>query len=204
MKRKMAELKEGINSRWHWLSSRLANAESVAFTTTIAFVSATGVCLRRRSRLGGLYVSSRAVRVSSRGRHGGRMVALLETLVPARVPAAQPSGLAGCGQQRPRLFDLVAALLGVCLICALPTEVSAISGGGLDYAGQQLSGQDLSKQKLAQKDFSGAICRGASFAGSDLSGARFFKADLTEADFHDAQLTGASLEQTVLRGQHLP
>ncbi|KAK4530081.1 hypothetical protein CCYA_CCYA03G0938 [Cyanidiococcus yangmingshanensis] len=128
------------------------------------------------------------------------MVALLETLAPARVPAAQPSGLAGCGQQRPRLFDLVAALLGVCLICALPTEVSAISGGGLDYAGQQLSGQDLSKQKLAQKDFSGAICRGASFAGSDLSGARFFKADLTEADFHDAQLTGASLEQTVLRG----
>jgi hypothetical protein len=95
---------------------------------------------------------------------------------------------------------LAAAGLSAALAGSLPLEVAAISGGGLDYAGQQLSGQDLSRQKLTQKDFSGAICRGTSFAEADLSGARFFKADLTEANLHDAQLIGASLEQAVLRG----
>jgi uncharacterized protein YjbI with pentapeptide repeats len=111
-------------------------------------------------------------------------------------PGPQPES--GESQKR----ALAALFVGLCLMCGLPKDALAISGGGLDYAGQQLSEQDLSHRKLSQKDFSGSTCRKTNFSGSDLSGARFFKADLTEANFENAQLIGASLEQTVLRGSN--
>ena len=92
-----------------------------------------------------------------------------------------------------------AALAGAYLSQASPPAAHAISGGGLDYAGQQLSGMDMSGGKYAGLDFSGSRCRGTNFRGADLSRVRFFKADLAEADLTDANLTGASVEQAVLR-----
>ncbi|CAM9430936.1 unnamed protein product [Choristocarpus tenellus] len=82
-----------------------------------------------------------------------------------------------------------------------PQKAVAISGGGLDYAGLNLTGKDFSKgQYKSKKDFSGAIAKEANFQGSDLRGVRFFKSDLKAADFTSANLANASLEGADLEG----
>jgi uncharacterized protein YjbI with pentapeptide repeats len=99
-----------------------------------------------------------------------------------------------------------ALVLGVGLIASVPAD--AISGGGMDYSGLNISGQDFSKGKYQAKDFSGVIAKEVKFTGSDLRGARFFKADLEACDFTGAKLAAASFEvlQTYfscLQQQHL-
>mmetsp|Transcript_9462 Transcript_9462/g.13623 ORF Transcript_9462/g.13623 Transcript_9462/m.13623 type:complete len:174 (-) Transcript_9462:59-580(-) len=54
----------------------------------------------------------------------------------------------------------------------------AVSGGGLDYAGIDISGQDFSSSNYKGKDFTQVIAKGTSFAGSNLQGCRFYKAFL--------------------------
>ena len=76
--------------------------------------------------------------------------------------------------------------------------VNAISGGGKDYAEQDLKGSIFSKQKLNEKDFSGAQCQNCDFTGAQLRGARFYKSNLKGANFEGADLTGASLEGSAL------
>ncbi|CAM9616373.1 unnamed protein product [Sphacelaria rigidula] len=94
--------------------------------------------------------------------------------------------------------------LAAVMFCATPlvspSNVAAISGGGLDYAGLNLTGQDFSKGKYKSKDFSGVVAKEVNFKGSDLRGARFFKADLKEANFAGANLGTASFEEADLEG----
>ncbi|CAM9206878.1 unnamed protein product [Discosporangium mesarthrocarpum] len=103
-------------------------------------------------------------------------------------------------------LSVAAASLGLAAILLVgnpalkPPDAVAISGGGLDYSGQNLTGKDFSQGKYKSKDFSGVIASGVSFKGSDLRGVRFFKADLKLADFTDANLGTASMEGADLEG----
>lgn len=78
------------------------------------------------------------------------------------------------------------------------SAVNAISGGGKDYAEQDLKGAIFAKQKLNEKDFSGAQCQNCDFSGAQLRGARFYKSNLKGANFEGADLTGASMEGSAL------
>ena len=71
---------------------------------------------------------------------------------------------------------LVISLLGFTL--ALPLAANAVSGGGLDFANIDITGQDFSKGNYKGKDFTQVIAKGTNFAGSNLQGCRFYKAFL--------------------------
>ena len=70
----------------------------------------------------------------------------------------------------------IAMLLSFML--ALPLACNAVSGGGLDYANIDITGQDFSHQNYKGKDFTQVIAKGTNFAGSNLQGCRFYKAFL--------------------------
>jgi Pentapeptide repeats (8 copies) len=70
----------------------------------------------------------------------------------------------------------IVALLGLTL--ASPVAANAVSGGGLDYANIDITGQDFSKGNFKGKDFTQVIAKGTNFAGSNLQGCRFYKAFL--------------------------
>ncbi|KAL7524238.1 hypothetical protein ACHAWF_000874, partial [Thalassiosira exigua] len=57
----------------------------------------------------------------------------------------------------------------------------AVSGGGLDYAGLDISGQDFSGGNYKGKDFTQTIVKAATFAKSNLQGCRFYKAYLVSS-----------------------
>lgn len=86
-----------------------------------------------------------------------------------------------------------------------PTQPSfAVSGGGLDYAGLDISGQDYSNSKAYKgKDFTQTIAKGTDFSNSNLQGCRFYKAFLVNANFEGSDLRGASLEDTSMDGANL-
>jgi len=86
---------------------------------------------------------------------------------------------------------------------ALPLACNAVSGGGLDYANIDITGQDFSHQNYKGKDFTQVIAKGTNFAGSNLQGCRFYKAFLVNTDFTGADLRGASLEDTSMDGASL-
>jgi len=92
-----------------------------------------------------------------------------------------------------------AAVLTSASFFVTPGVANAISGGGLDYASQDIRTMDFSKKKLNEKDFSGSNAIACQFTGSSLRGARFFKADLERADYTGADLTGASFEGANLK-----
>ena len=52
----------------------------------------------------------------------------------------------------------------------------AVSGGGLDFAGLDISGQDFSKGNYKGKDFTQVLAKATNFRGSNLQGCRFYKA----------------------------
>lgn len=65
------------------------------------------------------------------------------------------------------------------LIVFLPPQTGmAVSGGGLDFAGLDISGQDFSNSNYKGKDFTQVIAKGTKFAKSNLQGCRFYKAYL--------------------------
>lgn len=70
----------------------------------------------------------------------------------------------------------------------------AVSGGGLDYAGLDISGQDFSNNsKLYKgKDFTGVLAKATNFANSNLQGCRFYNAYLIDADFSNSDIRGVS------------
>ena len=85
-----------------------------------------------------------------------------------------------------------------------PLPSGAVSGGGLDFAGTDISGQDFtSSTSYKGKDFTQVIAKGTNFAKSNLQGCRFYKAYLVNADFTGADLRGASLEDTSMDGAKL-
>jgi uncharacterized protein YjbI with pentapeptide repeats len=54
----------------------------------------------------------------------------------------------------------------------------AVSGGGLDYANLDITGQDFSNANYKGKDFTQVIAKGTNFQNSNLQGCRFYKAFL--------------------------
>mmetsp|Transcript_21499 Transcript_21499/g.20649 ORF Transcript_21499/g.20649 Transcript_21499/m.20649 type:complete len:232 (-) Transcript_21499:319-1014(-) len=95
----------------------------------------------------------------------------------------------------------IAALIIAISVPILPAL--AVSGGGLDYANLDITGQDFSNGKYKGKDFTQVIAKGTNFAKSNLQGCRFYKAYLVNADFSGADLRGAALEDTSMTGASL-
>lgn len=89
---------------------------------------------------------------------------------------------------------LSGAILGLGLTVATVSPSLAVSGGGLDFAGIDISGQDFSNNSKAYKgkDFTQVLAKATSFAGSNLQGCRFYKAYLVNADFSNADIRGVS------------
>jgi uncharacterized protein YjbI with pentapeptide repeats len=74
------------------------------------------------------------------------------------------------------------SLLALSLVMA-PQASLAVSGGGLDHANMDITGQDFSNNGNAHKDkdFTQVIAKGTIFAKSNLQGCRFYKAFLVRA-----------------------
>jgi uncharacterized protein YjbI with pentapeptide repeats len=96
------------------------------------------------------------------------------------------------------LTTLIAAALAI-----FPQAGLAVSGGGLDYAGIDISGQDFSNADYKGRDFTQVLAKGTNFAKSNLQGCRFYKAYLVNADFGDADIRGVSMEDTSMDGANL-
>lgn len=85
--------------------------------------------------------------------------------------------------------DLIGAakhgVLASCLalILAVPVASLAVSGGGLDYANLDITGQDFSNNSYKGKDFTQVIAKGTKFAKSNLQGCRFYKAYLVSQKY---------------------
>lgn len=103
----------------------------------------------------------------------------------------------------PSLATATSAAFAAALITCSSTVALAVSGGGLDYAGLDISGQDFSNGSYKGKDFTQTIAKGANFANSNLQGCRFYKAFLVSTDFGGSDLRGASLEDTSMDGANL-
>mmetsp|Transcript_27953 Transcript_27953/g.39306 ORF Transcript_27953/g.39306 Transcript_27953/m.39306 type:complete len:240 (+) Transcript_27953:174-893(+) len=93
-----------------------------------------------------------------------------------------------------------AFFMATAIAIAAPLGANAVSGGGLDYANLDITGQDFSGQKYKGKDFTQVIAKGTSFVNSNLQGCRFYKAYLVNTDFSGADLRGAALEDTSMDG----
>jgi hypothetical protein len=72
----------------------------------------------------------------------------------------------------------------------------AVSGGGSDFAGQDISNQDFSNQNYKLKDFTQVLARKTNFQSSIFTGCRFQNGYLIDADFSNADLRGVSFERT--------
>jgi len=93
-----------------------------------------------------------------------------------------------------------AFFMATAIAIAAPFGANAVSGGGLDYANLDITGQDFSNTKYKGKDFTQVIAKGTSFVNSNLQGCRFYKAYLVNTDFTGADLRGAALEDTSMDG----
>ena len=74
---------------------------------------------------------------------------------------------------------LGAALAAVLMLA--PQVTLAVSGGGLDYANIDITGQNFSNGNYKGKDFTQVIAKGTNFANSNLQGCRFYKAYLVRS-----------------------
>lgn len=105
-------------------------------------------------------------------------------------------------QTSKKIIKGTAVALSAITIATAPSL--AVSGGGLDYAGLDISGQDFSSSKAYKgKDFTQTIAKAANFANSNLQGCRFYKAFLVNTNFENSDLRGASLEDTSMDGANL-
>lgn len=95
------------------------------------------------------------------------------------------------------------SILAAVFLLMTPQVTVAVSGGGLDFAGLDVSGKDYSNSNYKGKDFTQVIAKGTTFAKSNLQGCRFYKAYLVNTDFSGADIRGASLEDTSMDGANL-
>jgi hypothetical protein len=79
-------------------------------------------------------------------------------------------------------------ILAAALLVVVPQVGLAVSGGGLDYAGLDISGQDFSNGNYKGKDFTQVIAKGTKFAKSNLQGCRFYKAYLVSQYRHGGSI----------------
>lgn len=96
-----------------------------------------------------------------------------------------------------KIPQIVATSTAAALL-TISTAANAVSGGGLDYAGLDISNQNFSNapKDYKGKDFTQTIAKAADFSNSNLQGCRFYKAYLVQTNFENADLRGASLEDT--------
>jgi uncharacterized protein YjbI with pentapeptide repeats len=80
-----------------------------------------------------------------------------------------------------QIFRSFAPALFVTLALSLPAY--AVSGGGLDFANLDITGQDFSNGNYKGKDFTQVIAKGTKFVNSNLQGCRFYKAFLVSCLF---------------------
>ena len=98
------------------------------------------------------------------------------------------------------------ATTAAALLLASSTFVQAafaVSGGGLDFAGLDISNQDFSKGDYKGKDFTQVLARNTNFAGSNLQGCRFPKAYLISANYEGSDIRGVSFEGTNMENTNL-
>lgn len=101
--------------------------------------------------------------------------------------------------------SIIGSVIAFSVACSVATPAIAVSGGGLDFAGIDISGQDFSNDSKTYKgkDFTQVLAKATNFASSNLQGCRFYKAYLVNADFSDADIRGAALEDTNMEGANL-
>eukprot|EP00535_Pseudo-nitzschia_heimii_P004613 CAMPEP_0197177548 /NCGR_PEP_ID=MMETSP1423-20130617/3112_1 /TAXON_ID=476441 /ORGANISM="Pseudo-nitzschia heimii, Strain UNC1101" /LENGTH=282 /DNA_ID=CAMNT_0042627107 /DNA_START=53 /DNA_END=901 /DNA_ORIENTATION=- len=124
------------------------------------------------------------------------------TTTTTTTAARDPAAVASISSRGPAFWAATAAALVVAL-AALPQVSLAVSGGGLDYAGLDISNQDFSKGNYKGKDFTQVLARNTNFAGSNLAGCRFPKAYLINANYEGADIRGVSFEGTNLESANL-
>ena len=100
-------------------------------------------------------------------------------------------------------FWAATAAAALVVMAALPQMSLAVSGGGLDFAGLDISNQDFSNGNYKGKDFTQVLARNTNFAGSNLVGCRFPKAYLINANYQGADIRGVSFEGTNLENANL-
>jgi hypothetical protein len=72
----------------------------------------------------------------------------------------------------------MASFVAAAVLMLAPTASVAVSGGGLDFAGIDISGKDFSNNDYKGKDFTQVLAKGTNFANSNLQGCRFYRAYL--------------------------
>lgn len=77
------------------------------------------------------------------------------------------------------ILTFAAILVSVTFALSLPAN--AVSGGGLDFANLDITGQDFSNSNYKGKDFTQVIAKGTKFENSNLQGCRFYKAFLVRS-----------------------
>ena len=135
------------------------------------------------------------------------MIALALTALSFTAPAAShySASLRSRAVPTPQLscdsslrVPIAACALATVLACTTPAL--AVSGGGKDFSGIDVSGQSFADQQLSGKEFRGTKAKGTIFKGANLAGASFYKSFLDAAVFTGANLKGASLEEAGLDG----
>jgi|TARA_B110001469_G_C9504710_1_gene251860 hypothetical protein len=86
---------------------------------------------------------------------------------------------------------IAACALATVLACAAPAL--AVSGGGKDFSGSDISGQSFADQQLSGKEFRGSKAKGTSFKGANLAGASFYKGGRHTLPAAKASTRGCSL-----------
>ena len=99
--------------------------------------------------------------------------------------------------------NIILLLLATLSTITIPTIANAVSGGGLDYAGTDISNANYGNGNYKSKDFTQVIAKSTNFANSNLSGCRFYKAYLVNTNFDNAIVTGASFEDTSMDNANL-
>lgn len=103
-----------------------------------------------------------------------------------------------------RSFNIKSTLFATSVALFTFVQASfAVSGGGLDFAGLDISNQDFSKGNYKGKDFTQVLARNTNFAGSNLQGCRFPKAYLINANYEGADVRGVSFEGTNMENTNL-
>mmetsp|Transcript_34782 Transcript_34782/g.74072 ORF Transcript_34782/g.74072 Transcript_34782/m.74072 type:complete len:230 (+) Transcript_34782:78-767(+) len=95
------------------------------------------------------------------------------------------------------------SLAAASILLGAATSAFAVSGGGLDYAGLDISGQDFSNGDYKGKDFTQVLAKGTNFAKSNLQGCRFYNSFLTNANYEGADIRGVSFERANLENVNL-
>lgn len=107
-------------------------------------------------------------------------------------------------KEAPRPLNIESAIFATSIALFTFVQASfAVSGGGLDFAGLDISNQDFSKGNYKGKDFTQVLARNTNFAGSNLQGCRFPKAYLINANYEGADVRGVSFEGTNMENTNL-